>query len=153
MSDSSWPQGLQHARLCSLIISLSLPKLMSIASVMPSTLLPFSPRAVNLSHHQGFFQWVGYLHQVAKVLELQLQHQSYQRIFRVNFLQNDRFDDLFAVQETFSCLFQHHSWKVLILWCSAFFMVQLSHLHMTLEKTLLWLYAYLCLWQSDISAF
>ena len=36
MSDSSWPQGLQHARLCSLIISLSLPKLMSIASVMPS---------------------------------------------------------------------------------------------------------------------
>ena len=36
MSNSSWPQGLQHAKLCSLIISLSLPQLMSIASVIPS---------------------------------------------------------------------------------------------------------------------
>ena len=99
----------------------------------------------NLSQHQGLFQWVNSSPQLARVLELQLQHQSYQRIFRVNFLQNDRFDDLFAVQETFSCLFQHHSWKVLILWCSAFFMVQLSHLYMTLEKTLLCLYAALSL--------
>ena len=42
--------------------------------------------AFNLSQHQGLFQWVGSSHQVAKVLELQLQHQSFQRIFRFYFL-------------------------------------------------------------------
>ena len=41
-----------------------------------------SPPALNLSQHQGLFQWVGSSHQVAKVLELQLQHQSFQWIFR-----------------------------------------------------------------------
>ena len=45
-----------------------------------------SPLALNLSQCQSLFQWVGSLHQVAKVLELQLQHQSFQRIFRVDFL-------------------------------------------------------------------
>ena len=45
-----------------------------------------SPPAPNLSQHQGLFQWVSSLHQVAKVLELQLQHQSFQWIFRVDFL-------------------------------------------------------------------
>ena len=45
-----------------------------------------SPPALNLSQHQGLFQWVVSSHQVAKVLELQLQHQSFQRIFRVDFL-------------------------------------------------------------------
>ena len=45
-----------------------------------------SPPAFNLSQHQGLFQWIGSLHQVAKVLELQLQHQSFQWIFRVDFL-------------------------------------------------------------------
>ena len=37
-----------------------------------------SPLAFNLSQHQGLFQWVSSLHQVAKVLEFQLQHQSFQ---------------------------------------------------------------------------
>ena len=36
-----------------------------------------SPLALNLSQHQGLFQWVSSLQQVAKVLELQLQHQSF----------------------------------------------------------------------------
>ena len=36
-----------------------------------------SPPAFNLSQHQGLFQWVSSLHQVAKVLEFQLQHQSF----------------------------------------------------------------------------
>ena len=40
-----------------------------------------SPPAFNLSQHQGLFQWVSSLHQVVKVLELQLQHQSFQWIF------------------------------------------------------------------------
>ena len=42
------------------------------------TLLSPSPHTFNLSQHQGLFQWVSSLHQVAKVLELQLQHQSFQ---------------------------------------------------------------------------
>ena len=47
---------------------------------------PPSPPVLNLSQHQGLFQWVSSLHQVTKVLELQLQHQSFQWIFRVDFL-------------------------------------------------------------------
>ena len=48
-------------------------------------LLSPSPPALNLSQHQSLFQGVSF-HQVAKVLELQLQHQSFQWIFRVDFL-------------------------------------------------------------------
>ena len=44
-----------------------------------------SPPAFNLCQHQGLFKWVSSSHQVAKVLQLQLQHQSFQRIFRVDF--------------------------------------------------------------------
>ena len=71
-------------------ISWSLLKLMSIESVMPSNhlilSLPPPPFAFSLSQHQGHFQRVGFSHQVAKVLGLQLQHQSFQRIFRMDFL-------------------------------------------------------------------
>ena len=48
-------------------------------------LLLHSP-ALNFSQHWGLFQWVGSLHQVAKILELQIQHQCFQWIFRVDFL-------------------------------------------------------------------
>ena len=41
-------------------------------------LLPSSPSAFHISQHQGLFQWVSSAHQVAKVLDLQLQHQSFQ---------------------------------------------------------------------------
>ena len=44
--------------------------------------------AFNLSQHQGLFKWVSSLHQVAKVLEFQFQHQSFQCIYRVDFLQD-----------------------------------------------------------------
>ena len=48
-------------------------------AIQPShPLLSPSPPAPNPSHHQGLFQWVSSLHQVAKVLEFQLQHQSFQ---------------------------------------------------------------------------
>ena len=48
-------------------------------AIQPShPLLLSSPFAFILSQHQGLFQWVGSSHQVAKVLELQLQHQSFQ---------------------------------------------------------------------------
>ena len=40
----------------------------------------------NLPHNQGLFQWVSSSHQVARVLEFQLQHQSFQWIFRTDFL-------------------------------------------------------------------
>ena len=45
-----------------------------------------SPPALNLSQHQGLFKWVSSSHQVAKVLEFQLQHQSFQWIFRTDLL-------------------------------------------------------------------
>ena len=45
-----------------------------------------SPPTFNLFQHQVLFQWVSSSHQVVKVLEFQLQHQSFQRIFRTDFL-------------------------------------------------------------------
>ena len=86
------PRGLQHARSPFPSLSITsfwnLLKLMSIKSVIPFSHLclpPFLP-AFNLSQHQGLFHWVSSLHQVARVLELQFQHQSLQWIFRTNFL-------------------------------------------------------------------
>ena len=87
-----------------------------------------SPPALWISQHQGLFKWVSSLQQVAKVLEFQLQHQSFQWIFRVDFFRIDWFD-LFAIQETLKSLFQYHSSKASILQHSAFFIVQLSHIH------------------------
>ena len=56
-------------------------------AIQPShPLLSPSPPALNLSQHQGLFQWVSSSHQVAKVLELLLQHQSFQRTPRADLL-------------------------------------------------------------------
>ena len=52
----------------------------------PHPLLPPSPPAFNLSHHQGLFQWVSSSCKVAKVLEFQLQHQSFQWTPRTDLL-------------------------------------------------------------------
>ena len=54
-------------------------------AIQPSHPLSSPSPAFSLSQHQGLFQWVS-LHQVAKVLEFQLQHQSFQWIFRTAFL-------------------------------------------------------------------
>ena len=123
--------GLQHARLpCP---SLSPEFAQTHVHWVSDAIQPFhplsppSPPALNLSQHQGLFQWVGSSHQVAKVLELQLQHQSFQWIFRVDSFRIDWFD-LLTVQETLKSLLQHHSLKASALWCSALFIVQLSHL-------------------------
>ena len=52
-------------------------------AIQPShPLLLLSSPAFSLSQHQDLFQWVSCLHQVYKILELQLQHQSFQWIFR-----------------------------------------------------------------------
>ena len=56
-------------------------------AIQPSgPLLYPSPPALNLSQHQGLFKWVRSSHQVAKVLEFQLQHQSLQLTFRTDLL-------------------------------------------------------------------
>ena len=60
--------------------------------------------------------------------------------------------DLLAVQGTLKRLHQHHSSKALILQCSAFFTVQLSHPYMSTGKTIALTRQTFC-WQSDVSAF
>ena len=90
MSNSLQPHGLQYARLpCPSPI----PKLTQTHvhwvgnAIQPSHPLSSpSPPAFNLSQHQGLFQWVSFSHQVAKVLEFQFQHQSFQWIFKTDFL-------------------------------------------------------------------
>ena len=58
-------------------------------AIQPShPLLPPSPSALKRSQHQGLFQWLSSSNRVAKVLELQLQHTSFQWIFRVDFLKD-----------------------------------------------------------------
>ena len=98
---------------------------------------PLSPSslAFNLFQYQGLLNWVSSSHKVAKVLELQLQHQSFQRIFRTDFLWIDWLD-LLAVQGTLKNLLQHHISKASILQFSAFFIVKLSHPYMTTGKTI-----------------
>ena len=84
--DSSKPYGLQHSRLLCPSLSPgfgsnSCPLTRWCYLSHPLSLPSF---AFYLSQHQGLFQWVSSWHQVAKVLELQ--HQSFQWIFRTNFL-------------------------------------------------------------------
>ena len=68
-------------------------------------------------------------------MEFQLQHQSFNEYSGLISFRIDWFD-LLAVQGTLKNLLQHHSSKVSIFWCSAFFMVQLSHPYMTTGKTI-----------------
>ena len=104
-------------------------------AIQPShPLSSLSPSAFSLPQHQSLFQGVSSSHQVAKGLEFQLQHQSFQWIF--HFLINPlrisfRMDwfDLLAVQGTLKSLLQHHSSEASILLRSAFLMVQLTSIH------------------------
>ena len=80
---------------------------------------PFHPLSspspdFSLSQHQGLFQWVDSSYHMAKVSELQLQHQPFQRIFRFVSFRMD-WIDLLAVQGTLKSLLQHHRSKVSIL--------------------------------------
>ena len=93
-------------------------------AISPShPLPPSSPFTCNLSKHYGLFQWVSSLHCVVKGLELQ--RQSFQRIFRINFLQ-DWLVWFPCCPRDSQDSFQYNS-KASIFWHSAFFMVQLSH--------------------------
>ena len=101
---------------------------------MPSNhLIP--PPAFNLSHHQGLTNESVLLIRRPKYwsfsFSISPSNENLGLIsFRIDWL------DLLAVQGTLKSLFQHHSSKVSILWCSAFSMVQLSHLYMTTGKTI-----------------
>ena len=55
-------------------------------AIQPSHPLSSPSPAFNLSQHQGLYKWVSSLHQVTKLLEFQLQHQSFRWIFRTGFL-------------------------------------------------------------------
>ena len=89
VSNSLWTHGLQHARLpCHPlspgVCSNSCPFIPWCYLTISSSTTPFS--FYLQSSPVSLFQWVNSLHQVAKVLQLQLQHQSFQWIFRVDFL-------------------------------------------------------------------
>ena len=102
-------------------------------AIQPShSLLPPSPPALNLSQHQGLFQWVG-SYQVAKVLSFSINSSyAYSGLisFRMYWL------DLLAVQGTLQSLLQHHKLKASVLPPPAFFTVQLFHPYMSTGKTI-----------------
>ena len=139
MSDSFQPHGLQHARShCPLASPKVCPTscLFISDAIQPShPLKPSSPSALNLSQHQRLFQWVSCSHQMTKILELQLQHQSFQRVFRTDFPW-----DWLVWSPFCSRAFQESSlatqFKGINSWLSAFFAIQLSQPYMTTGKTI-----------------
>ena len=89
MSDSLRPHEPQHARLpCPSPTPRVYPNSCPLSdAIQPSYPLSApSPPAFNPSQHRGLFQWVSSSQQVTKVLEFQLQHQSFQWIFKTDFL-------------------------------------------------------------------
>ena len=138
MYDSLWPHEPQHARP---------PCPSPTARIYPThvhrvgdTIQPSHPLsspslpALNLSQHQGLFQWVSSSHQVAKVLEFQLQHQSFQWTPKTDLLSDGLVGSPWGPRDSQESS-QHHSSKAPILWHSAFFIVQHSHPYMTTGKT------------------
>ena len=105
-------------------------------AIQPSHPLSFPSPTFSLSQHQSLFQWVSSSNQEVKVLEFQLQHQSFQWIFKSWFPLGLTGLISLLIQETLKSLRQHHSSKTSILWHSAFFMVQLSHPYMTTGETI-----------------
>ena len=97
-------------------------------------LSPSSP-AINLFQHQGLFKWVSSLHQVAKVLEFQLQQQSFQWTPRRDLLEDGLVGSPCSPRDSqeSSATPQFKSTNSLVL---IFFVVQLSHPYMTTGKTI-----------------
>ena len=130
VSDSLWPHGEQLIRLpCpSPYPELAQTHIHQVSDAIQSSHPLSSPSApvFNLPRHQGLFWWVSSSHQVAKVLELQLQHQSFQWTlisFRIDWF------DLLAVQGTLKSLLQHHCSKASMLLHSVFLMIQHTSIH------------------------
>ena len=138
MSKSLQPHGLQQVRpLCPSptprVYSNSCPLRQWCHPTMSSSVIPFSS-CLQTFPASGSFP-VSSSHQVVKVLEFQLQHQSFQWTFRTDFLQDGLVGSPW-VQGTLKSLLQHYRSKASILSCSAFFMVHLSHPYMTTAKTI-----------------
>jgi len=135
MSDSLRPHGLQHARPpCPLptpgVYSESRPLSRWCHSTISSPVLHF-----NLSQHQSLFQWVSSSHQWPKYWSFSFSISPSNEhpgliSFRMDWL------DLLEVQGTLRSLRKNHSSKLSILQCSTFFIVQLSHPHMTTGRTI-----------------
>ena len=86
VSDSLWPHGLPGFPVCHQLPELTQTHALWVGdAIQPShpLLSPFPP-TFNPSQHQGLFEWVSSSHQVTKVLEFQ--HQSFQWLFRTDFL-------------------------------------------------------------------
>ena len=123
----------------SFIISQSLLKFMSIELMMPPNhLVPFCPLlllpsifpSIRVFSNESVLhiRWPKYW---SFSFSISPSHEYSGLIsFRIDWI------DLLAVQVTLKSLFQHHSLKVSVLWCSAFFIVQLSHSHMNTRKTI-----------------
>ena len=144
------PHGLQHTRLpcpslSPRVCSDSCPLSWWCHPTFWSSVIRFS------SCPQSFPAWGSFpmsqlFTSVATVLELQLQHQSFQWIlisFRIDWF------DLLAVQGTLKSLLQYHSSKASILWCLTFFMVQISHPYMTIGKTIALTLGLWLMWRSS----
>ena len=102
-----------------------------------------SPLTFYFIQHQGLFQWISSLHQVGIVLELQLQHRPFSEYSGLISFRIDWFDFL-VVYGTLKSLYQYNNLKPSIPWCSAFFMVHLSHPYITTGKNHNFDYTDLC---------
>ena len=111
---------------------------MSIELVMPSnhlsSVVPSSSRLQSFPA-SGSFPGIGSSHQVARKWSFSFSISPSNEYSGLISFRIDKFD-LLAVQGTLKSLLQHHSSKASILWCSAFLMVQLSHLYMTTGKNI-----------------
>ena len=133
------PWTVTHQASLSITNSWSLLKLMSIESVMPSSHLILCcplllsplifPSIRDFSNESALhIRWPKYW-SFSFNISPSNEHPALIS-FRMDWL------DLLAVQGTLKSLLQHHSSKASILWCSAFFTIQLSHPYMTTGKTI-----------------
>ena len=105
-------------------------------AIKPPHPLPPCSLAFSLSQNQGLFQWVGSSHQVTKILELQLQHQSSQWVSIQGWFPLGLTGLISLLSKGLSRVFSKcHSSKATVLQCSAFFTVQVSQPYMTTENT------------------
>ena len=125
-----------QASLC-FTISWSLLKLMSVELVMPSKYLVYCLLLLLLPSVfpsiRVFSNESSLCIRLQKYWSFSFSNRACSEYSVLISLKIDWFD-LLAVQGTLKSLLQHHSWKASILWCSAFFMVQLSHMYMTTGK-------------------
>ena len=133
------PWTAAHQASLSITNSRSLLKLMSIKLVMPSShlilchpllLLPPIPPSIRVFSNESAFciRWPKYLSFSFNISPSN--EYSGLIFFRIDWF------NLLAVQGTLKSLLHHHSSKASVLWCSAFFIVQLSHPYMTTGKTI-----------------